>query len=188
MESWRKVAIALTVLAMIAWTAFIIAFLSLLKTPAIEGAAEATELLRIAIVGIWLAGLGVGAVTVLALWRRTFDAMPPQNRVRWALAAYAVGIAIVLATYWFEIAWLLVFGWLPLAAALLILTAWAASPEMRRRLDLAIAAWATGVALVGTAWWFAPRAVGVFLWIALGAVTVACAAWWAVPLVRSRVR
>jgi hypothetical protein len=184
MERWRKGAIALTVLVMLTWTAVSLVFVLLFTaiTIPLEGAAEAAARIRLVILGCWLLGLAVGVVTVVGLWRRVFDGIPRGVRLRVTAAAYASATVVVLAVYWVESAGVLLFLGPPLAAALLLLTAWATSPVMRRRLATAFLAWLIGMTLVGAVWWVAPRAVGVHLWTAWGVVTLAAVAWWALPL------
>jgi hypothetical protein len=190
MERWRKVAIVLTVLVMLAWTAAMIILFVLFLFPTIplEGGVEAAARIRLVILGCWLLGLAVGVVTIVGLWRRAFDNTPRAIRVWLTVAAYAAATVGVLAVYWVEIAGLLLFLGPPLAAALLLLTAWAASSVMRRRLAIAFLAWLIGMTVVGAVWWVAPRTVGVHLWTAWALVTLAAAAWWALPLVRSPTR
>ncbi len=174
----------LTILALLAWTAVIFGFLSLLGVPAIEGAAEVAERTRLIILGCWLLGLMVSAVTLVGLWRRVFDHVPRDLRLRLAAIAYLVGVAIVVGAYWFGASGVLLFLGPPLAAGLLLLTAWTATPSMRRRLGIACLGWMVGVTLVGAVWWFAPRMVGVHLWTAWGTVTLIAAVWSMLPLLR----
>ncbi len=178
-------AIMLTVLALLAWTALMFGFLGLLGVPAIEGAAEVAERTRLTIVGCWLLGLTVGAVTLVGLWRRAFDHVSRHLRLRLTASAYVVGAALVASAYWFGASGVLLFLGPPLAAGLLLLTAWTAPPGMRRRIGMACLGWMVGVALVGAVWWFAPRTVGVHLWTAWGAVTLMAAIWSMLPLLSS---
>jgi hypothetical protein len=184
MERWRKVAVVLTVLAMLIWTVLIFFLLGSLAAPAIEGAAEIAERTRLVILGCWLLGLAVGGGTLVGLWRRTFDGTPRNVRLLLTATAYVAATVIVVTVYWIEIAGVLLFLAPPLAAALLLLTAWAASPLMRRHLGMALLAWLIGVTIVGAVWWVAPRTVGVHLWAAWGLVTLAPAIWWILPLAR----
>ncbi len=172
----------LTILALLAWTAFIFGFLSLLAVPAIEGAAEVAERMRLIILGCWLLGLMVGAVALVGLWRRAFDHTPRAARLRLTAFAYVTGVAIVAGAYWFGASGVLLFLGPPLAAGALLLTAWVATPNMRRRLGRACLGWMVGVILVGAVWWLAPRMVGVHLWTAWGAVTLMAATWLMLPL------
>lgn len=184
MERWRKVAIVLAVLAILAWTALVFFFLSRLAVPAIEGAEEIAARSRLVIVGCWLLGLAIGVVTIVGLWRRTFDDVPRTYRLRLTAVAYGAATVTVVAVYWAQIAGVLLFLGPPLATALLLLAAWTASSTMRRRLGLAFVAWLIGVFVVGAVWWIAPRTVGVHLWTAWGIVTLAALIWWALPLAR----
>jgi hypothetical protein len=188
MERWRTVAVVLTVLAMLGWTILIFFFLSRLAVPAIVGAAELAERTTLVILGCWLLGLAVGAVTLVGLWRRAFDNTPRRVRLRLTVAAWAAATVAVVTVYWIEVSGVLPFLGPPLAAALLLLTAWAAPPVMRRRLATAFIAWLVGVSLVGAVWWVAPRTVGVHLWTAWGIVTLAAAIWWILPLARPPTR
>lgn len=186
MSADRRVAIALVLLALVAWTAYIFFWLGTMGVPSIEGAAEEAERIRLAILVIWLVGLAIGATALVGLGRGTFDAVPRSRRVRLAIAGYAIGAAAVVALYWFNLAILLIFAWPALAAALLMLTAWASTADVRRRLGVALIGWLIGVTAVGAAWFVATHVMRELLWLGWGVVTLAAAAWWALALVRVR--
>jgi hypothetical protein len=184
MNGWRNAGIVLVLLAMLAWSVYIAFWQLTLGVPPIEGAAEQEAWLRLTILVIWLIGLAVGVVALVGLSRRTFDSVPPARRRKLAIGGYAIGGLIVIGLAWFNLIYLLVFGWIPLAAALLLLTAWASPPEMRSRLGLAVLGWAVGVSAVGMAWFFATDLMRDVVWLAWAVVTVVAAAWWALAPVR----
>jgi hypothetical protein len=187
MKRWRRIAIVLTISAMAAWTVLVLGFTAMLVTPAIEGAAESTERARIALVGTWLAGMAVGSATLLGLWRGTFDGTPRERRARWTVASSLAAAVIVGVFLWLGVIGLLIFASIPLAAGLLIMTAWASTPAMRRRLGLAVAGWFIGAVAVVAVWWAGPPgALGDRFFYALIAIAVLSAGWWALPLLRSR--
>ena len=131
MEPWRKAGVAIALLAMAAWTVYCVFFFLVLATPAVEGAAEATALWRLTIVGGWLSGMVVGTIAILGFARNTFAGVGAPSRA-WlaAIALVTAGVAVV-ALYWLGLSGVLLFFWAPLAAALLLLVAWAAGPAMR---------------------------------------------------------
>jgi hypothetical protein len=185
MEPWRRAGIAIALLAMAGWTVYCVFFFVALATPAIEGAAQATALWRLIIIGGWLAGIVVGTVTIRGFAANTFAGVRPALRTRLAVAALVTAAAAVAALYWLEMSVLLVFFWGPLAAAVLLLVAWAAGPATRRRLGVAAGAWLLGFAAVAALWFALPSGTLQFhFWTLLGVVTAAVVAWWTWPMLR----
>lgn len=186
MEPARRAAIGLVLLAMLAWTVYGLFFLVLLGVPAIEGAAEIADRIRLTIIGSWLAGLAIGAVAVFALWRRTFDATPTRLRVWLALSSLVMTAVLVIALYWLELSGILLFLWGPLAAGVLLLIGWASTPPLRQRLRRALVGWLVGFGAVATLWFVLPPGkLGFHFWTLLALVSLAAAAWWAWPLLRA---
>ncbi len=189
MEPWRKDGIAIALLAMAAWTVYCAFFFLALATPAVEGAAEATALLRLAIVGGWLSGMLVGTIAMLGFARNTFAGVRATTRAWLAAVALLTTGAAVVAFYWSELSVLLIFFLAPLTAGVLLLMAWAAGPAMRHRLAVAIGAWLIGFVAVAALWFALPPGTLQFhFWTILGAVTAAVVAWCIWPSLRSAAR
>jgi hypothetical protein len=189
MEPWRKNGIAIALLAMAAWSVYCAFFFLALATPPIEGAAEATALWRLAIVGGWLSGMVVGASAILGLARNTFSGVRGPSRTRLAAVALVTAGAAVIALYWLELSGLLIFFWAPLTAGVLLLVAWASGPVMRRRLAVAAGAWLIGFAAVAALRFALPHGTLQFhFWTILGVLTVAVVAWCIWPSLRSAAR
>jgi hypothetical protein len=187
MEPSRTPEIGLVSLAMLAWTVYCLFFLVLLGVPAVEGAAEVADQMRLTIIGGWLLGLAIGAVAVLALWRRTFDATPRRLRVWLAVSGSAMSAVLVIALYWLELSGILLFLWGPLVAGVLLLIGWASTPPLRQRLRRALVGWLVGFGAVATLWFILPPGTLSFhFWTLLALVSLAAAAWWAWALFRAR--
>lgn len=181
--------IVLVLLAMLAWTVYCLFFFVVLQVPSIAGAAEAADQFRLTIVAGWLAGLAIGSIAVLALWRGSFDLTPERIRVRLAVGGFALGGVLVIALYWLDLSWMLLFFWAPLLAGVLLLLGWAATPPLRGRLGRALVGWLVGFAGVATLWFVLPPGTLSFhFWTLLALVSFAAAAWWAWPLIRARAR
>jgi hypothetical protein len=177
--------IGLVLLAMLAWTVYCLFFLVSLGVPAIEGAAEVADYARLTIIAGWLAGLAIGAVAVLALWRRTFDLTPRRLRVWLAVSGLAMSAVLVIALYWLELSGMLLFLWGPLVAGVLLLVGWASTPPLRQRLRSALVGWLVSFGGVAALWFVLPPGTLSFhFWTLLAFVSFAAAAWWAWPLFR----
>jgi len=177
-ERWRRWALAILAVAVLAWTVYCGFWLVTIQAPPLEGAAEQLARTRIAIAVIWLAGMVIAALALLGLWRRTFDTVSGSMRVAVAVAAHLVAGTFVAGLFLFEAVGLLIFAWLPLAAGLLLVTGWASTDGMRRRLGWAFVGWLAGVAIVALLWFFATDLMRNLFWQALALVTVAAVAWW----------
>ena len=182
MQPWRRTAVVLALLCMLAWSIYCLFFLLTLGTPAIEGAAEVAERWRVVIIVGWLAGLAVGSIAVFSLSRGTFDRVARRVRVWIASAAVVLSAAVVVSLYWLELSGVLLFLWGPLAGAVLLLVAWASSPRDRHRLGQAATGWGIGFAAVAALWFVLPSGTLQFhFWTLLFGVTAAAVVWWAWP-------
>ncbi len=186
MPADRGVAIVLVLLAMLGWTAYMAFWFFMLHAPPLPGAVEDLARTKLAMVAIWVVGLGIGGLGVIGLWRRTFDKAPRAWRVRLAKAGVAAAVVVVVAAYWFEVASLLVFGWPALIAGVLMLLAWASTSRMRDRLGTAVLIWFAGVALAAVAWFFATRIVGHNIWLIWALVSAVAVVWWLLPHLRPK--